>query len=181
MSILTIWASPNLDGLTAKAKDKINDGINEISSDTNEVIHLNRMNVKRCLTCADGWGKCRTDGTCIIEDDFALIYKRLMATDAIIWITPVYWHDVAECLKTLLDRLRRCETAHNHFLRGKKSMIVACAGGTGLGVTLCLSRLEETLEHMGIKTVDRLPVIQFNKAYMLPALYEAGKAFAQKR
>jgi hypothetical protein len=36
------------------------------------------------------------------------------------------------------------------------------------------------VDHMGMIPVDRLPVIQFNKAYMLPALEQAGKAFAER-
>ena len=32
---------------------------------------------------------------------------------------------------------------------------------------------------MGMKPVERLPVIQFNKSYMLPALEGAGETFAE--
>jgi hypothetical protein len=42
-----------------------------------------------------------------------------------------------------------------------------------------LFNLEETLRHMGMKPVERIPVIQFNKSYMLPALEGAGKVFAE--
>ena len=48
MAILVVWASPDKDGLTAAAKDRV------------------------------------------------------------VLITPVYWHDLAENLKCLLDRMRRC-------------------------------------------------------------------------
>lgn len=57
-------------------------------------------------------------------------------------------------------------------------MLVACAGGTGLGAISCLSHMEDVLSHMQIAAVDRLPIIQFNKQYLLPALTGAGKAFA---
>ena len=52
-------------------------------------------------------------------------------------------------MKAFLDRLRRCETAHNHFLSEKRCFLVACAGGTGLGAIECLHNMEETLKHMG--------------------------------
>ena len=179
MSMFVVWASPNRDGLTARAKDRLLGGI-ELAGKETEVLQLNKCRIKRCLTCNDGWGLCSSEGRCIISDDFAGIYEKLVASKGIIWITPVYWHDLAESLKTFLDRLRRCETAHNHHLHGKKNLLVACAGGTGRGAIQCLDNFETTLGHMGMVCLDRLPVIQFNREYMLPALTAAGEAFARE-
>ncbi len=174
MAILVIWASPNMDGLTAAAKDNVVKGIMAAGGVTEEV-HLNRQNIKQCLTCGDGWGLCQAEGRCVIRDDFRALYEKMVAAEAVVFVTPVYWHDLAECLKGFLDRLRRCETAHNHYLQGKECVLVACAGGTGLGAIQCLSNLEETLRHMGMKAIERLPVIRFNRDYMLPALNGAGQ------
>lgn len=179
MSVLVIWASPNMEGLTAAAKDKILEGL-ALSETSTEVVHLNRCDIKNCRACGDGWGLCRSKGQCVIKDDFAALYQQLAAADGIVWITPVYWHDLAECLKSFLDRLRRCETGYNHLLQNKKCLLVACAGGTGLGAIECLHNMEETLRHMGMVCVDRLPVIRFNRAYMLPALIGAGQAFGSE-
>ena len=178
MSVLVIWASPNKDGLTAKAKEQIVKGMIDAGGEV-DTIHLNRRKLNCCLTCGNGWGKCLAGGSCVIADDFSDIYNKIVAADGIIWVTPVYWHDVAECLKALLDRLRRCETAHNHYLKGKTNLLVACAGGTGLGAIQCLHNLEETLNHMGMTTIDRLPIIRFNQNYMIPALYNAGQTFIE--
>lgn len=177
MAILVIWASPNEDGLTAAAKNRIVEGI-QAGGGLAEELHLNRKKIKRCLTCGDGWGLCRSEGRCVVSDDFAEIYDKLIAAEGIVLITPVYWHDLAENLKSFLDRLRRCETAHNHFLRGKECLLIACAGGSGYGAIDCLHKMEETLGHMKMTAVDRLPVIRFNQSFMLPALTGAGEAFA---
>jgi multimeric flavodoxin WrbA len=176
MAILVVWASPNEDGLTASAKDHVVKGIKATGGEA-EILHLNKCNLKSCLTCGNGWGKCQADGQCVIPDDFSAIYNKLIAADGIVWITPVYWHDLSECLKYFLDRLRRCETAHNHYLQGKACLLIACAGGTGRGAIQCLHNLEATLNHMGMVAVDRLPVIQFNRDYMLTALAGAGQSF----
>lgn len=177
--ILVLWASPNQDGLTAAAKDQIVKGIGQAGEEA-EVLHLNSCNIKRCLACGNGWGNCRAAGQCIIPDDFESIYEKMRTAEKIVFVTPVYWHDLAESLKTFLDRLRRCETGHNHDLQEKKCLLAACAGGSGRGAVECLHNLEETLRHMGMTAVDRLPVIQFNRSYMLPALTEAGRLFASK-
>ncbi|MDR2444221.1 MAG: NAD(P)H-dependent oxidoreductase [Deltaproteobacteria bacterium] len=85
------------------------------------------------LACGDGWGLCRSEGYSTIEDDFADIYSRFVSKNKIVLITPVYCHDLAENMKCWLDRMRRCDASHNYLLRGKKCLLVACAGGTGNG------------------------------------------------
>lgn len=178
MKILMIWASPNKDGLTATAAGEIKKGIEQTGVSL-ETLHMNGQNIKNCLACKNGWGDCQAKGSCIIQDDFMALYEKMKFADGLLFVTPVYWHDMAENLKSFLDRLRRCETGKNHFLYGKKCMLVACAGGTGLGAVECLHNLEQTLSHMGMSAVERLPVIQLNKTYMLSALYHAGIVFAQ--
>lgn len=178
MAILVIWASPNKEGLTAAAKNKILEGIAAAGGQAEE-IQLNQRSIERCRTCGNGWGTCSANGHCVIDDDFADIYDRLVAAEGIVWVTPVYWHDLAENLKCFLDRLRRCEARHNHCLEGKRCLLVACAGGTGNGAVQCLQNLETTLGHMKMVAVDRLPVIRFSRSYMLPALAGAGEAFAK--
>ena len=103
-----------------------------------EKIHLNSRKLEHCRACGDGWGACRSKGVCVIQDDFAEIYGKLREADGIVWVSAVYWWDMTECFKAFFDRLRRCEGFTNRFLEGKRCLLVACAGGTGKGVTECL-------------------------------------------
>ena len=178
MSILVIWSSPNEDGLTAAAKDSVIKGIKQAGTEALE-LKLNECNVKCCLACNDGWGSCRSEGRCVIDDDFEMVYNKMRSADRIVLVTPVYWHNMSERLKSFLDRLRRCEASCNHHLKGKECMLVACAGGSGRGAIECLWHMEDTLGHMGMKTLERLPVIRFNREYMIPALLAAGEKFAK--
>ena len=114
------------------------------------------------------------------NDDFAEIYQKLQEADGIIFVSAVYWHDMTECMKVFVDRLRRCETGHNHFLKDKRVLLVACAGGTGNGAIECLHQMEEACRHMGMRAYDRIPVIRFNQDYMLPALEMAGKLYGER-
>lgn len=177
MKIVVLWSSPNTDGLTASAKDRIMTGILAGGAEAEE-IQLNAKDLAHCAACGNGFGTCRSDGTCVQQDDFAEIYDKLVAADGIVLVTAVYWHNVTECMKAFLDRLRRCEAGHNHFLKGKQCLLAACAGGTGNGAVECLDALEKYAAHMGLVPCDRLPVIRFNRSYMLPALRSAGQAFA---
>lgn len=77
------------------------------------------------------WSSPNEQGlTAAAKDDFQKLYDDMAVADGLIFITPVYWHDMSENLKCFLDRLRRCETAHNHKLKGKICILIACAGET---------------------------------------------------
>ena len=182
MKTLILWSSPNTNGLTAEAKNRLLSGLKNSAVETMEVeeIHLNRQKLNHCMACGNGWGTCRSEGTCILKDDFAEIYQKLQEADGIIFVSAVYWHDMTECMKAFIDRLRRCETGYNHFLKDKRVLLVACAGGTGNGAIECLHQMEEACRHMGMRAYDRIPVIRFNQDYMLPALDMAGKLYGER-
>ena len=177
MAILVVWSSPNKDGLTAASAEQVVKGIQAAGKEA-KVIHLNQKKVAVCNICGDGWGSCRTKGVCAVKDDFQEIYEQFQQAEGIVLVTPVYWSDLSENLKALLDRMRRCEPLHNRFLNGKRCLLVACAGGTGNGTIQCLEHMEVTLGHMGMKALDRIPVTRFSREYMMETLLRAGKMFA---
>ena len=59
-------------------------------------------------------------------------------------------------------------------------MLIACAGGTGRGALECLTQLERGLTHMGMRAYDRIPVVRYNREYIFPALYEAGRIYVER-
>ncbi len=174
-----IWSSPNTDGLTASAKNAFVAGLTEMGAEAEE-IHLNSRKIEHCRACGSGWGTCNKTGKCVIGDDFEDIYQSLAGSDGIVWISAVYWSDMTECFKAFFDRLRRCDATHNHALAGKRCVLIACAGGTGRGTLECLTQLEHGLVHMGMRAYDRIPVVRYNRDYMIPALREAGKTYADR-
>ncbi len=174
-----VWSSPNPGGLTASCKDRFLAGLKDAGIAAEE-IHLNEKKIEHCRACGDGWGTCNKKGTCVIRDDFEEIYGALRDSDGIVWISAVYWSDTTECFKAFFDRLRRCDAAYNHNLREKRCVLVACAGGTGRGTLECLSQMERGLNHMGMRVYDRISVGRYNREYILPALYEAGKTYADR-
>lgn len=176
--VVVIWSSPNIDGLTAAAKNQYIKGLENAGADIEE-IHLNRNRIEHCRACGNGWGTCNKNGTCVISDDFADIYQSLSNADGIVWISAVYWSDMTECFKAFFDRLRRCDATKNHALANKRCILMACAGGTGRGTLECLQQLERGLTHMGMRVYDRIPVVRYNKDYILPMLENAGGIYAK--
>lgn len=177
--VAILWSSPNKDGLTASAKDQFMQGLMEAGADVQE-IHLNEKKIGHCQACGNGWGSCNKTGICVIRDDFVEIYQTLQDADGIVWISAVYWSDMTECFKAFFDRLRRCDATHNRFLAEKRCVLMACAGGTGRGALECLTQMERGLTHMAMRVYDRIPIVRYNKDYMLPALVKAGKTYAAR-
>jgi multimeric flavodoxin WrbA len=63
------------------------------------------MNVKMCrgcLACEKG-GKMRK-GDCVVKDDMAGVYPKLIAADVIVLATPGYMEMLSGLLKNFLDR-----------------------------------------------------------------------------
>lgn len=179
MKVAVIWSSPNKDGLTAAAKEQMIAGLKKAGTEVDE-IHLNSMHIEHCRACGNGWGTCNKLGSCVLKDDFADIYERLKAADGIVIVSAVYWSGMTECLKSFVDRLRRCEATVAHALKDKRCVLVACAGGTGRGTLECLGDMEMALTHMGMRAYDRISVVRYNKDYILPALEKAGEIYADR-
>jgi len=175
MHILAIQASPNTDGLTATCAQQALAGAQQAGAE-GPLVHLCQLALERCRQCEHGWGICRSEGNCVITDDFQSLREKLWAADALIFSTPVYYGDLSESAKTFLDRLRRCEATQgegNH-LRGKPVLGIAAAGGGGGGTVSCAATMERTFSHLGMPIFDILPVRRWTKGYILPALLAAG-------
>lgn len=177
--VAVLWSSPNEEGLTASAKNEFIRGLTDAGAEVTE-IHLNSRKIEHCRACGSGWGTCLQQGSCVIRDDFREIYQTLAEADGIVWISAVYWWETTEYFKAFFDRLRRCEGMKNRFLADKRCVLIACAGGTGRGVVECLQQMERGLTHMGMRVYDRIPVVRYNRDYMLPTLRPAGQTYAQR-
>ena len=81
--VTVIWSSPNQEGLTASAKNRIAEGLKDAGAEVRE-IHLNQRKIEHCRACGNGWGTCNKQGTCVIRDDFEDICRTLRDSDGIV-------------------------------------------------------------------------------------------------
>lgn len=177
MSILVLWATPNDEGLTAACKDSVIKGIKEAGKEA-ETVKLNALDIKRCQVCSTGFGICNSEHSCCMNDDFNALREKFIASDAVVLVTPVYWGEMSEPLKTFMDRLRRCE-AKSGRLKDKKGIVIAAAGGSGNGAVNCLEQMDRYMKNVGMDVKDRLPIIRFSKDYMLEAICACGKKLGE--
>jgi multimeric flavodoxin WrbA len=182
MHAIVISASPNKDGLTAACAAAAVEGICAGGGLAVEV-RLNDLKIEHCRACEDGWGTCRNEHRCQVEDDFQALHAQVVGVDALVLVTPVYWGDLSESAKAFTDRLRRCEATRGDesLLSAKPVIIVAAAGGTGGGMISSLLNLERWIAHVRARTWDLIPVNRWSRDYKLVAIRAAAEAMARER
>lgn len=180
MKVIAIQSSPNKDGLTSSLAQSVLKGVETEGGET-ELIHLNELDIRHCIACDNGWGICRTEGSCVLEDDFEDIRKKIVRADAFVFATPVYFGDLSESAKVFLDRLRRIERGRGFkSFEGRKAIGVASAGGSGGGAVRALYALENILRRLGFEVFDLVPVTRFSKDHKLEMLRKAGSRLASE-
>ncbi|MDR0885469.1 MAG: flavodoxin family protein [Clostridiales Family XIII bacterium] len=184
MRILLLTGNPKKDGLCKSIADAIIRGATDAGAD---VTQMSTEKISRCRVCGDGWGTCASGRSCAFGDDgFNDIQAQIGNADAFVIITPVYWGEVEESLKSFLDKIRRCENAFlpkptpAKFL-GKPVLLVASPGGSGDGALSCLTELERFCQHVGASVFDFIGVNRWNSDYKREAAYAAGKALGSGR
>lgn len=181
MNILVISGSRNPSGQTASAADALLAGAAEVGA-TGEQVFLPKLAIERCRQCEDnGWGICRSEGRCVIEDDFASIVDKIEAADAVAFANPVYFGDLSESLRAFLDRLRRTCMNESGKARvaGKKAVGICVAGGGGGGAPFCVFSLEKVLSICGFDVVDVIPARRQNLEMKREVLRTVGKWLAR--
>lgn len=185
MQILILSGSRDHEGQTARAINAVGKGITDAGG-SSETIFLTESKLERCRQCEqDGWGLCRKEGRCVIEDDFSSLVEKIEAADFVVFATPVYFGDLSESLRGFLDRLRRIR--HLKMIRAGRrpgsfpeeedipAIGLCYAGGSGMGTISCCANLEGILQTCGFDVVDMIPARRQNLEAKLPMLELTGK------
>ena len=181
MVVVTLLGSRNPKGQTARAVEALLEGSAGQGAQY-EKIFLPEMKIERCRQCEeDGWGDCRKEGHCVIEDDFAAVVKKLKNANVAIFATPVYFGDLSESMRAFLDRLRRtCMHESGKAKIGDKPAVGICvAGGGGGGAPACAVSMEKCLSKCGFDVVDMMPVRRQNLDMKLSILKATGEWLAE--
>ena len=111
------------DGNTRAIIDAFRDGAagNEMTE-----FYLQTMSIHGCLDCGTCGKKEKGSAEpCVQQDDMADLYGRLMAADALVIASPVYFYGISAQLKTLVDRLHT--PMRNRFKIRKLGLILVGA------------------------------------------------------
>ena len=180
MKVLMITGSRNPAGQTASGGDAMLEGAQKAGAEV-ERVFLPALAIERCRQCEDtGWGMCRKEGRCVVEDDFARLVDKIKQADAVVFATPVYFSDLSESMRGFCDRLRRI-TRHEsgqEAIQGKPAIGLCIAGGGGGGAPACCVSLEKVIATCGFDVVDMIPARRQNLEAKLNPLKLAGEWLA---
>lgn len=179
MVFLVMHGSPNQGGLTETCALAAMEGIREAGGEA-ELVRLNDVYVAMCKACGDGWGPCKTEHECQEDDCFQPLHQRVIQSQGLVIVTPVYWSEFSESTKAFCDRLRRCEASGGEKSRllAKPVIAVAAAGGTGNGTVTALLSFDNWIRHVRARRFDLIGVTRWSRPYKLDTVRAAGKAMA---
>ena len=179
--ILFISGSRDRNGRTAGAINAIIRGAEKAGAKT-ESFFLPELNLHYCQQCdANGWGVCRREGYCIVEDDFQMLVDKIHESEVVVFATPVYFRDLSESMKTFLDKLRRISAFNPEpITKGVSAAGLSMAGGGGGGATSACMNLESTLQMCRFDVIDMIPIRRQNFETKLPMLELTGEWLATK-
>ena len=190
MHVLILSGSRNREGQTARGINSICKGLDKGGA-TSEVLFLPELKLERCRQCdPSGDGLCTREGRCIVKDDFPTIIDKINEADAVVFATPVYFMDLTESMRGLLDRYRRVRF-HRVIAgggigaapaeRGKPAIAYCYAGGmSGNGTTSCANNINGILGMCGFDVVDVILARRQNLEFKIPILELTGEWFATK-
>jgi len=99
MKLLILKSSPRQNGNSSILADQVAAGARKAGAEV-EVISLHGLDIRPCDAC----DFCLETGVCVIKDDMQPLYARLLAADAIVLASPIYWFTYNAQLKTCIDR-----------------------------------------------------------------------------
>jgi multimeric flavodoxin WrbA len=101
VNVLALSSSPRRNGNSRLLADALLDGVADAGHDGKLAFiddHVTSF-LRDCRICRGA------DGRCGIEDGFEALLRRVLAADAVVFATPLYWYGVSGQLKTFLDRM----------------------------------------------------------------------------
>lgn len=99
MKIFVITGSPHKYGTSALLADQFIKGAMEAGHSV-ERFDVAFANLHPCLGC----DKCMMSGPCIQKDDMQEVLKRLLKSDLVVLVTPLYYFGMSTQLKMVIDR-----------------------------------------------------------------------------
>ncbi len=182
--IIALMSSPRKNGNSTILGQQIAAGAKAAGARVTTV-NLHRQKIKPCTAC----DKCHSADNkfCVIKDDMQRLYEKIVAADALIYASPIYWFTVSAQLKLFMDRCYALGGPSGYALGGKKMAVALTYGDSDpftSGAVNALRTFQDAFAYVGSELVGSVygtglepGDILKNKAVMKEAL-QLGKALA---
>ena len=128
MKIIVLMGSPNRTGSTGILVEQFKKGAEEAGHSV-EVIDVCHADIHPCIGCV----KCGYEGPCVQKDDVSMIRKKLLASDMVVFATPLYYYGMSAQLKTVVDRFCAYNSSLNSRHLKSALLTVIPAGSISAG------------------------------------------------
>lgn len=99
MKILVLQGSPNTKGSTALLVSEFTRGAKEAGHNV-EVVDVANLDIAPCTGCV----ACGYEGPCAQSDDMDTLRAKILASDMLVFATPLYYYGMTAQLKAVVDR-----------------------------------------------------------------------------
>lgn len=122
--VLAIIGSPKKKGQTIEQLNIFEQCLEDHEGISVENLYLSDYDFKDCIGCNLCFDK--GENHCPLKDDRDLVLSKLLAADAVIWVTPIYAMHISYLLKKCLDRF--AFLCHRPAFQSKKAFILIIKG-----------------------------------------------------
>lgn len=136
--VLVLLGSPRKKGNSAILAEQIAKGAKSEKAEV-ETIFLQGKKIAPCKSCMN----CQKKGAkgCAIKDDMQEIYPKLIAADAWVLASPVYWFTMSAQMKTCMDRWFALRAYQKDPYSGRKIAVAMTYGGEDPFDSGCINAL----------------------------------------
>jgi len=128
--ILGVVGSPRVGGNTELLVSEALKAAEEEGAET-ELLRLADKEINPCDACLS----CRKTKECRIEDDFQMVFQKMVEADGIILASPVYFSSATPKIKALIDRAGYVSIAKGRVFENKVGGAMAVARRAGQNFT----------------------------------------------
>ena len=123
MQVVTLLGSAKKHGNTATVLGWVEAELKALGHDVQR-IHLNNQSIGGCLGCA----RCRENAdeiACVQKDDAIDIMEKMIASNGVLFASPIYFWGFSSQIKALIDRCYSLVTnyhkpGHTSLMKGKR-------------------------------------------------------------
>lgn len=121
MNIIMITGSPHKNGTSAILAEQFQKGAEEAGHNVDR-FDAALEKIHPCIGC----DKCGCgEKPCVFQDDMQAVYSKLIHADVVVYVSPLYYHNLSAQLKRVIDRYHGIDD----LIRGAHKKVLALITG----------------------------------------------------
>ena len=180
--VLVLLGSPRLKGNSATLAQRIATGAEAAGAQV-ETIFLHGLKINPCQSCYSC--QRRDSSGCAIADEMQTLYPKIIASDALVLASPVFWFTMSAQMKIFLDRCFALVAHAQLPFVGKRIAIAMTYGDTDPFTSGCINALrtfQDIFRYVGAEIIGMVygSAMKAGEIEANTALLENARALGEK-